>query len=70
MAEEVDEEVASEFLRKHLRQEEEVGDEGTLEDDRDVGGIEEFDLISWGLNTLSSLVLDVDVHLEALKKDE
>ena len=68
VAEQIDEEVASELLGEHLGHEEEVRDEGRLEDDRDVGGVEELDLVSGGLLTSDTLVLDVNVHLEALQK--
>ena len=67
VAEQIDEEVASELLGEHLGHEEEVRDEGRLEDDRDVGGVEELDLVSGGLLTSDTLVLDVNVHLEALQ---
>lgn len=70
VTEQVDEEVASELLGEHLGQEEEVGDQGTLKDDWDVRGVEQLDLISWWLGTLHSLVLDINVYLEALEVDD
>ena len=70
VSEKVDEEVAPELLGEHLGQEEEVGDQGTLKDDWDVGGVEQLDGVSWWLDTLGSLVLDVKIDLEALGNGE
>jgi hypothetical protein len=42
-SEKVHEEVTAELLSENLREEVEVGDESSLEDDRNVGGVEELD---------------------------
>ena len=65
-SDESDEEVALELAVKHLGQEVQGGDEGGLEDDWDVGGVEQLHLISWWLSTLDSLVLHININLESL----
>jgi hypothetical protein len=49
-----------------LGEEEEVGDESTLEDDGDVRCIEEFDVVLWWLVSSHVLVFDIDWYLESL----
>ena len=51
-----------------MREEEEVGDKGTLEDDGDVGGVEELDVVLWGLISSHVLIFHVDWHLESLER--
>jgi len=53
-----------------LGQEKEVGDQSTLKDDWDVASVEQLNGISWWLNTLGSLVLDVKINLESLEVDD
>ncbi len=65
---EIDEEVSSEFLGEHLTQKEEVGDKSRLKDDGDVGGVEEFDVVLWGLRSSHVSVFDVDWYLESLER--
>ena len=55
--------------RCHLRDHVEVGDEGGLEDDRDVGGVEELDGVAGVLPPVAGR-LDRQVHTEALKKGD
>lgn len=53
LSEETDDEVATELAGEDLREEVDVGDEGALEDDGDVGSVEQFD---WeGLSVTSHL---------------
>lgn len=49
LSKQIDEEVSSELSVEHLREEVEIGHKGGLEDNRDVGGVEE-------LNSVRSLV--------------
>ncbi len=49
-----------------MTQKEEVGDKSRLKDDGDVGGVEEFDVVLWGLRSSHVSVFDVDWYLEAL----
>lgn len=65
LTQEVDDEVASEFLGEDLGEEVEVGDEGSLENDGDVGGVEELDGV-WLLITLHSSRADGQFYSEAL----
>ncbi|GMT25660.1 hypothetical protein PFISCL1PPCAC_16957 [Pristionchus fissidentatus] len=67
--EKVDEDVSAELGRKHLRDDVEVGDEGGLEDDGDVGGVEELDGVRRVLSTVSGR-LDGKVDTEALQIDD
>lgn len=63
------EEVALEFTMQDLRQEVQVRNEGSLEDDRDVGGVEELDGVGVGLTSLS-LTLQCKFDSEALEVDD
>ena len=65
LAEETNEEVAFELAMEHLREEVQVGDEGGLENDWDVGGVEELDGVRVGLATLP-LALQRKFDSEAL----
>lgn len=65
LSKETHEEVALELAVKHLGQEVQVGDEGGLQDDRDVGSVEEFDGIGVGLSSLP-LALQCKFDSEAL----
>ena len=49
-----------------LEEEEEVRDQSTLQNDWDVGGVEQLNRVSWWLDTLGSLVLNIKIDLEAL----
>lgn len=64
-AEQIDQEVASEAGGEHLRDDVEVGHQGRLQDDGDVGGVEELDGVGVGVATVASR-LDGQVHSEAL----
>lgn len=66
----VDKEVSSELLGEHLREEEQIGDQCRLQDDWDVGGIEELDWVSGWLMTSDSLILNINVHLESLEEND
>lgn len=70
VAKKINEEISSEFLRKHLGEEEEVGDQSTLQNDWDVRGVEQLNRVSWWLDTLGSLVLNIKIDLEALEVDD
>ena len=50
-----------------MGQEKEVGDKSTLEDNWDVGGVEEFDVVSWGLGSFDFFALNVKTYLKSLK---
>ena len=65
LSKETNEEVALELAVEHLGQEVQVGDEGGLEDDWDVGGVEELDGVGIGLTSLS-LALQRQLDSEAL----
>ena len=65
-AQEIDEEVAGELDGQHLRDDVEVGDEGGLEDDRDVGRVEQFDGVRGVLAAITG-ALDGQVDAETLK---
>lgn len=64
-SEESDEHEAAELLVEELGEEEEVGDEGALQDDGDVGGVEQLDGVRSGVAS-DLLVMNSDVDLEAL----
>ena len=64
-AQQVNQEVATEASGEHLRDDVQVRHEGRLEDDRNVGGVEELDGISVVLATVTGR-LDGQVHPEAL----
>lgn len=42
-SQEIDQEVATKTCRKHLRNDVQIGDQGRLQDDGNVGGVEQFD---------------------------
>jgi len=65
LAEEADEEVALELAVKDLREEVQVADEGRLQDDWDVAGIEELDGVGESLST-SALAVQLKFDTEAL----
>lgn len=65
LAEQLDQKVASEFLVEELGEEVEVGDKSGLEDDWDVGGVEELDGVG-GVMSADFGVLDCEVDSEAL----
>lgn len=65
-AEQIDQEVAGEAGGEHLRDDVEVGHQGRLQDDGDVGGVEELDGVGVGLATVTR-GLDGQVHPEALR---
>jgi len=64
--EQADKHVSGEATIEHLRDEVNVADEGALEDDGDVAGVEETDGISAG-GAADLLRADRDVHTEALE---
>lgn len=64
-AQQVNQEVATEASGEHLRDDVQVGHKGRLEDDGNVGGVEELDGISVVLATVTGR-LDGQVHPEAL----
>merc|ERR1719348_331317 len=68
-AQKIHKEVASELHRQHLRDHIQVGDEGALQDNRDVGGVEELDGVAGVLASVPSR-LDGQVHPEALEVDD
>jgi len=65
LAQEANEEVALELAVKNLGKEVQVGDDSGLEDDGDVGGIEELDGVRVGLASLA-LALELEFNTEAL----
>lgn len=65
LAEDSDKNVASEFLEEELGEEVEIGDKGGLENDWDVGGVEELDWVGL-LVTSHFLALDGDIDSESL----
>ena len=65
LAKETDEEVALELAVENLRQEVQVGDESSLQNDWDVGGVEQLDWVRVGLTSLS-LALQCQFDSEAL----
>ena len=68
-AKQVDDEVAGELDAEHLRDHVEVGDEGTLQDDRDVAGVEQLDGVAAVLAAVTGR-LDRQVDTEALEVDD
>ena len=54
LADERDKEVTFELAVKHLTQEVQVWNKGSLEDDGDVGGVEQFDRVGRVLATVAS----------------
>lgn len=66
-SQEVDQEVATETCWEHLGNDVEIGDQGRLKDDGDVGGVEQFDGVSVVLTTVACW-LDGQIHPEALVK--
>merc|ERR1719323_1635359 len=65
-AEQVDEEVAGELDAEHLGDHVEIGDEGRLENDGNIGGVEQFDGITAVLASVSC-TLDGKIHPESLE---
>ena len=65
LSEEVHEEVASELLGQDLREEVQVGDEGGLKDDGDVGGVEQLNGVRL-LVSLHASAAHSDLYTEAL----
>lgn len=64
-SQDIDEEVATETCWKHLRNDVEIGDQGRLQDDGNVGGVEQLDGVGVVLTTVACW-LDGQVHPEAL----
>jgi len=62
-------EVTFEVLVKDLREEEQVGNQGALKDDRHVGSVEEFDWI-WLFVSLCLLTTDSELNSESLEVDD
>lgn len=52
-SQQVDQEVATETCREHLRNHVQIGDQGRLEDDGDVGGVEQFNGVGVVLATIA-----------------
>lgn len=65
----VNQEVSTETSRQHLRDDIEVGHKGRLQDDGNVGGVEELDGVSVVLATVAGR-LDGQVDPEALMKSK
>ena len=55
------------LILNYLRNDVEIGDQGGLQDDGDVGGVEELDRVRRVLTTVASR-LDWQVHAEALNQ--
>lgn len=68
LADEGNEEVAFELAVKHLTEEVQVGNEGGLQNDGDVRGVEQLNWEGSGVAT-NSLALQSEVHLETLEID-
>lgn len=64
-AQKVNQEISAEFGGQHLGNNIEVGDKGTLEDDRNVRCVEEFDRIGAVLASVSCR-LDWQIYSESL----
>lgn len=64
-AEQLDDEVVAVPLVQQLRDEVQVGDQGRLQDDGHVGGVEQLDLVVL-LHAAALLVADWQVHMEPL----
>mmetsp|Transcript_19908 Transcript_19908/g.32758 ORF Transcript_19908/g.32758 Transcript_19908/m.32758 type:complete len:287 (+) Transcript_19908:141-1001(+) len=60
--------VVVELLVKHLRDEVQVGNHGSLKNDRNVGSVEELDWVGCGVTT-DPVTLERNFHLEPLKVD-
>lgn len=69
LADEADEDVALELAVKNLGKEVQVGDEGSLEDNWDVRGIEQLDWVGVGLTT-GAFALECKFNTEALEVDD
>ena len=69
LADEADEDVALELTVKNLGKEVQVGDEGSLEDNWDVRGIEQLDWVGVGLTT-GAFALECKFNTEALMKSD
>jgi hypothetical protein len=65
LSEEIHEEVSSEFLGKDLREEVQVGDEGGLQNDGDVRGVEQLNRVRL-LVSLHASAAHSDLNAEAL----
>ena len=65
-SEQIDKEVSGKLDGQHLRDDVQVGDESGLEDDGDVGGVEQLDWVGRVLATVPG-GLDGQIHTEALK---
>ena len=68
-AQKINEEVASKLDGEHLGDDIQVGDEGRLEDDGDVGGVEQLDGVGGVLATVAG-GLDWQIHPEALQVEK
>lgn len=66
LSQQVDQEVGLESLVQDLREEEQVGNQGGLQDNWHVRGVEQFDWIGTSLST-HILVLDSEIHSESLE---
>lgn len=64
---EADKDVACETRGEHLRDDVQVADQGTLQNDGNVGGVEELDRVGGALATVASR-LDGQVHTETLRQ--
>ena len=69
LSNEANEEVSSELAMKDLREEVEVRYEGCLQDDRDIGGVEQLDRVGVSLSS-DALILQMKLHSEALCQTE
>jgi hypothetical protein len=67
LSEETDDEVASELSSQDLGEEVDVGDEGGLEDDWDVGGVEKLDWV-WLSETSHLFAAEGKLNSETLLK--
>lgn len=68
-AQQINEEISSEFGRKHLRDDIQVGDERRLQNDRDIRGVEELDRVGAGLASVTG-GLDWQIDSETLEVDD
>lgn len=68
-SEEIYQEVSTEVSVENLRDEEQVGDEGSLENDGDVGSVEQLDWV-WLSLALNSVALDSKINSESLEEDD
>ena len=69
LSNEANEEVASELAMQDLREEVEVRYEGCLQDDGDIGGVEQLDRVWVGLSS-DALILQMKLNSEALCQTE